>query len=135
MSIAIDELLSIIINALEDVKGQDIRVYDTSKKTSAFERVVVCSGTSNRQTKALAQSVARAVKSACKALRGIEGTETGEWVLVDCSRVVVHCMQPQIRQYYNLEELYGPEKLDMKTFMEKTAAKAAKAAKAEKPNA
>ena len=109
----INKLIYIVVDALENVKGQDIRVYDTFGKTSAFERAVLVSGTSNRQTKALASSVAKSVKEARGKVRGIEGTETGEWVLVDCGSVVVHCMQPTIRHYYNLEELYGPESLDV----------------------
>lgn len=105
----IEELLHTIVEALEDVKAQDIRIYDTHKKTSAFSRTVVCSGTSNRQTRALGASVSRAVKSAGGHVHGIEGNDTGEWVLVDCGSVVVHCMQPAMRAYYNLEELWGPE--------------------------
>ncbi len=113
----ITKLLSVIIDALEDVKAQDIRVYDTHEKTSAFERVVVATGTSNRQTRALGRSVADAVREAGEKVQGMEGTETGEWVLVDCGNVIVHCMQPAIRQYYNLEELYGPETLNIKAVM------------------
>ena len=109
----LEELLSVIVNALEDVKGQDIRVFDTADKTSAFSRTVVCSGTSNRQTRALASSVARAVKTAGGVVNGIEGADTGEWVLVDCGEVTVHCMQPAMRVYYNLEELWGPHTLEI----------------------
>lgn len=109
----IEELLSIVVEALEDVKGQDIRVFDTTDKTSAFSRTVMCSGTSNRQTRALAASVARAVKTAGGVVNGIEGGDTGEWVLVDCGEVVVHCMQPVMRSYYNLEELWGPKTVEM----------------------
>ena len=113
----ITKFLSVIVNALEDVKAQDILVYDTHEKTSAFERVVVATGTSNRQTRALGRAVADAVREAGEKVQGIEGTETGEWVLVDCGHVIVHCMQPAIRQYYNLEELYGPETLNIKAVM------------------
>lgn len=109
----LEELISVIVDALEDVKGQDIRVFDTTDKTSAFSRTVVCSGTSNRQTRALASSVARAVKTAGGTVNGIEGAETGEWVLVDCGEVTVHCMQPAMRTYYNLEELWGPHTLEI----------------------
>lgn len=108
-----DQLAAIAVAALEDVKAQDIRVFNTDEKTSAFSRVVVCSGTSNRQTRALASSVSRAVKDAGVAVNGIEGAETGEWVLVDCGSVVVHCMQPAMRAYYNLEELWGPETIQI----------------------
>ena len=101
-------VLSTIVDALEDVKGQDIRVYNTTKKTSAFSHVVICSGTSNRQTRALANSVSRALKEMGHRVHGIEGGDTGEWVLVDAGDVVVHCLQPAMRSYYNLEELWGP---------------------------
>ena len=102
-------LLKTVVDALEDVKGQNIRVYDTTKKTSAFDHVVIASGTSNRQTRALASGK----------VSGIEGTDTGEWVLVDCGSVVCHCMQPAIRQYYDLEELWGPDALDVKALFAK----------------
>lgn len=106
-----DLVLNTIVDALEDVKGQDIRVYDTTKKTSAFSRVVICSGTSNRQTRALANSVSRALKDMGRRVQGIEGSETGEWVLVDAGDIVVHCLQPAMRAYYNLEELWGPHEV------------------------
>ena len=99
-----EELLNVIVNALDDVKAKDIVVFDTTGKTSAFTRVVVCSGTSNRQTRALGMSVSRAVREAGGKVSGLEGSDTGEWVLVDCGEVVVHCMQPAMRSYYNLEE-------------------------------
>ncbi len=106
-------VLSTIVDALEDVKGQDICVYDTAKKTSAFSHVVICSGTSNRQTRALANSVSRALKEMGRRVHGIEGSETGEWVLVDAGDIVVHCLQPAMRAYYNLEELWGPHKIEV----------------------
>ena len=105
----LNELLQTIVDSLDDVKGQDIRVYDTHDKTSAFSRAVVCSGTSNRQTRALAASAARAVRKAGGHIYGIEGADSGEWVLLDCGEVTVNCLQPQMRAYYNLEELWGPE--------------------------
>lgn len=112
-------LLKTVVDALEDVKGQNIRVYDTTKKTSAFDHVVIASGTSNRQTRALASAVSKAVKATGGKVSGIEGTDTGEWVLVDCGSVVCHCMQPAIRQYYDLEELWGPDALDVKALFAK----------------
>ena len=112
-------LLKTIVDALENVKGQNICVYDTTKKTSAFDHVVIASGTSNRQTRALASAVSKAVKAAGGKVGGIEGTDTGEWVLVDCGSVVCHCMQPAIRQYYDLEELWGPDALDVKALFAK----------------
>ncbi len=114
----INELLKVIVNALEDVKARDIVVFDTADKTSAFARVVVCSGTSNRQTRALGQAVRRAVRDAGGRVSGLEGSETGEWVLVDCGEIVVHCMQPAMRSYYNLEELWGPDTVDFRTLFE-----------------
>ena len=118
-----EELLNVIVNALDDVKAKDIVVFDTTGKTSAFTRVVVCSGTSNRQTRALGMSVSRAVREAGGKVSGLEGSDTGEWVLVDCGEVVVHCMQPAMRSYYNLEELWGPESLDISAYLESLAEK------------
>ena len=109
-----EELVSLIVNALEDVKAQDIRVYDTTDKTSAFERVIVASGTSNRQTRALGLSAARAVKENGGKVSGLEGLDSGEWVLVDCGSVVCHCLQPAVRDYYNLEEIWGGKEVFMK---------------------
>ncbi len=112
-------LLKVVVDALDDVKGQDICVYDTTKKTSAFDHVVIVSGTSNRQTRALANAVEKAVKEASGKVVGVEGTETGEWVLVDCGSIVCHCMQPNIRKYYDLEELWGPDALDVNALFAK----------------
>ena len=117
-------LLKVVVDALDDVKGQDICVYDTTKKTSAFDHVVIASGTSNRQTRALANAVEKAVKEASGKVVGVEGTETGEWVLVDCGSIVCHCMQPNIRKYYDLEELWGPDALDVKALFAKAASQA-----------
>lgn len=117
-------LLKVVVDALDDVKGQDICVYDTTKKTSAFDHVVIASGTSNRQTRALASAVEKAVKEASGKVVGVEGTETGEWVLVDCGSIVCHCMQPNIRKYYDLEELWGPDALDVNALFAKAASQA-----------
>jgi ribosome-associated protein len=95
------------VDALEDVKAQDIRVFDTSPITSLFDRVVIASGTSNRQTRALAKSVHDKVREAGAPVLSIEGGDTGEWVLVDLGDVVVHIMHPAIRDYYRLEDLWG----------------------------
>ena len=103
-----------IIDGLEDVKAQNIQVFDTEHITSLFERVIVASGTSNRQTKALAASVRDAVRDAGFAKPRIEGEENGEWIIVDCGAVVAHIMQPTIRQYYNLEELWGEKPIKLK---------------------
>ena len=96
-----------IIDGLEDVKGQDIVVFDTEHLSSLFERVIIASGTSNRQTKGLASSVRDAVRDAGFAKPRIEGEENGEWIIVDCLQCVVHIMQPAIRTYYHLEEIWG----------------------------
>ncbi len=103
----IRKLQRTIVDALEAVKAQDIAVFNTEGLTSLFDRVIIASGTSNRQTRALASSVRDSVKAAGFDVRNPEGEETGEWVLVDCGAAVVHIMQPAIRAYYKLEELWG----------------------------
>lgn len=107
----IKKLQTVVIDALEDVKAQDIRVYDTVHLTSMFDRLVVASGTSNRQTKALAASVRDKVKEKGGEIVSIEGEDTGEWVLVDLGDMVVHIMQPAIRDYYRLEEIWGEKEV------------------------
>jgi ribosome-associated protein len=103
----IKKLQTLVVDALEDVKGQDIALFDTTNLTSLFDRIAVVSGTSNRQTKALAASVRDKVKEAGGDVVGLEGEDTGEWVLVDLGDMIVHIMQPAIRQYYRLEEIWG----------------------------
>ena len=103
----IKKLQTLIVDALEDVKGQDIAVFETSHLTSLFDRIAIVSGTSNRQTKALAASVRDKVKDAGGQIIGMEGEETGEWVLVDLGDMIVHIMQAPIRAYYRLEEIWG----------------------------
>ncbi len=103
----IKKLQTLVVDALEDIKGQDIQVFDTVHLTSLFDRIAVVSGTSNRQTKALAASVRDKIKDAGGDVIGIEGEDTGEWVLVDLGDMIVHIMQPAIRQYYRLEEIWG----------------------------
>jgi ribosome-associated protein len=103
----IKKLQSLVVDALEDVKGQDIVVFDTVHLTSLFDRIAIVSGTSNRQTKALAASVRDKVKDAGGDIIGIEGEDTGEWVLVDLGDMIVHIMQAPIRAYYRLEEIWG----------------------------
>ena len=110
----IRKLQRTIVDALEDVKAQDIEVFNTEELTSLFDRVIVASGTSNRQTRALASSVRDSVKAAGFDVRNPEGEETGEWVLVDCGAAVVHIMQPPIRAYYRLEELWGAKPVHLK---------------------
>lgn len=106
-------LQALIVDALEDVKAQEIRVFDTTHLTSMFDRIVVASGTSNRQTRALAMSVRDKVKSAGGTVISMEGEGTGEWVLVDLGDAVVHIMQPAIRAYYRLEELWGDKEVKL----------------------
>lgn len=102
----IDDKIKAIVTALEDIKAQDITVLDTSKLTSLFERMVIASGDSARQTKALANSVRDRMKELGEQVIGTEGEQTGEWVLVDMGDVVVHVMHPAVRAHYNLEELW-----------------------------
>ena len=103
----LNQLVATAIEALEDVKARDIKIFNTEKLTDQFERVIIASGSSNRQTRALAYAVSSAVKEAGGEVLGIEGGDTGEWVLVDLGTVVVHVLQPNVRDYYNLEELWG----------------------------
>jgi ribosome-associated protein len=109
-----------VVDALEDVKAQDIQVFNTTHLTSLFDRVIIASATSNRQTRALASSVCEKVKSLGLQLVAIEGEETGEWVLVDVGDIVVHIMQPAIRAYYHLEEVWGGKPVRMKLLPEST---------------
>jgi ribosome-associated protein len=103
-----------IVDGLEDVKAQDIVVFNTEHLSPLFERVVVASGTSNRQTKALAASVRDAVREAGFPKPRTEGEDNGEWIIVDCGAAVVHVMQPAIRQYYRLEEIWGEKPVRLK---------------------
>ena len=109
----IKKLQSLVVDALEDVKAQDIVVYDTTHLTSLFDRIAIASGTSNRQTKALAASVRDKVKENGGRILSLEGEETGEWVLVDLGDMIVHIMQPAIRAYYRLEEIWGDKEVKM----------------------
>jgi ribosome-associated protein len=110
----IRKLQRAIVDGLEDVKAQDIVVFNTEHLSPLFERVVIASGTSNRQTKALAASVRDAVRSAGFQIMRTEGEDNGEWIIVDCAAAVVHLMQPAIRQYYQLEEIWGEKPVAMK---------------------
>jgi ribosome-associated protein len=107
----IKKLQKLVVDALEDTKAQDIKMYDTTQLTSLFDRMCIASGTSNRQTKALAASVRDKVKENGGHIVGVEGDDTGEWVLVDLGDMVVHIMQPVIRAYYRLEELWGEKEV------------------------
>ncbi|MFN7573302.1 MAG: ribosome silencing factor [Betaproteobacteria bacterium] len=103
-----------VIDALEDVKAQDIKVFNTLGQSDLFDRVIVASGTSNRQTKALAWHVVEKVKAAGGRVVSVEGTDPGEWVLVDLGDIIVHVMQPAVRQYYGLEEVWGAKPVRVK---------------------
>ena len=109
----IEKLQALVIDALEDVKAADIALFDTCNLTSLFERIVIASGNSNRQTKALAASVRDKVKESGGDIISIEGEDTGEWVLVDLGDIIVHIMQPAFRNYYRLEEFWGEHPIDL----------------------
>ena len=104
-----------IVDGLEDIKAQDIRVFNTEHLSPLFERVIVATGSSNRQTKALAASVRDKVREAGFAKPRIEGEDNGEWIIVDCGPAVAHVMQPAIRQYYKLEEIWGEKPVRLKS--------------------
>ena len=123
----IKKLQTLVVDALEDVKGQDIVLFDTTHLTSLFDRIAVVSGTSNRQTKALAASVRDKVKAAGGDVVGLEGEDTGEWVLVDLGDMIVHIMQPAIRQYYRLEEIWGEKPVKLGAAKRKSTPEAAEA--------
>ena len=103
----LDKLLKTTIAALEDIKGRDIVVLDVRRMTALFDRIILASADSGRQGKALARNVQERIKATGGRVYGIEGEREGEWILVDLGPVVVHIMQPAIRKYYNLEELWG----------------------------
>ena len=102
-----EEKTQAVVSALEDVKANDINVIDTSKLSSMFERMIIASANSTRQTKALADNVVVKLKERGEKIYGREGEDSGEWILVDLGEVLVHIMQPAIRDYYNLEELWS----------------------------
>ena len=102
----------LVICALEDIKAHDIQAIDVRKITSLFDWIIVASGDSARQAKALARHVRDSLKEAGSVIVGTEGEDSGEWILVDAGDVVAHVMQPAVRQYYNLEELWGEGKFD-----------------------
>ena len=121
----VSKLQRAIVDGLEDIKAQDIQVFDTEHLSSLFERVIVASGTSNRQTKAIAASVRDKVRAAGFPKPRIEGEDNGEWIIVDCGAAVAHIMQPTIRQYYRLEELWGEKPVRLKLGAAKPAAPSA----------
>lgn len=104
-----------VVEALEDVKGRDIVVYNTARMPSMFERVVIASGDSNRQVRALADRVQERIRELGSRVYGVEGEKSGDWVLVDLGDVVVHIMHPAVREFYNLEEVWGGKTVRMKS--------------------
>ena len=118
------KLQRVIVDALEDVKAQDIRVFDTSGLSDLFDRVVIATGSSNRQTRSLARSVQADVEANGGEVISIEGLETGEWVLVDCGDVIVHILQPMLRAYYQLEGMWGAKPVRVKLAATKKLVKA-----------
>ena len=123
----VSKLQRAIVDGMEDVKAQDIQVFDTEHLSPLFERIIVASGTSNRQTRAIAASVRDKVRDAGFPKPRMEGEENGEWIIVDCGAAVAHIMQPTIRQYYRLEELWGDTPVRLKIGAPKPAAASAEA--------
>ena len=104
----LDKLQQVAVAALEDIKARDIEVIDVRPQTTLYDTMVIASAESNRQVKALASHVRDKLKEAGAPILGVEGEDVGEWVLVDAGDIVVHVMQPAVRAYYNLEELWAP---------------------------
>ena len=103
-----DKLQQVAVAALEDIKARDIAVFDVRQQTSLYDTLIIASADSNRQVRALANHVRDELKDAGATILGVEGEQAGEWVLVDAGDIVVHVMQPAVRAYYNLEELWAP---------------------------
>ena len=104
----ISQLVNATVAALEDIKARDIVVLDVRRMTAMFDKIVIASADSSRQGRALANNVQEKLKALGAKIHGVEGTQSGEWILVDLGQIVVHIMQPTIRKYYNLEELWAP---------------------------
>lgn len=120
----------VVVEALEDVKGYDIQVFNTARLPSMFERVVIATGDSNRQVKALADRVQERIREQGGRVYGVEGEKGGEWVLVDLGDVVVHLMHPTVRDFYNLEEIWGGKPVRLTRKAPKAKKKARPRAKA-----
>jgi len=104
----LDKLVKTTVDAIDDIKGRDVKVLDVRKLTSLFDKIVIASAESTRQAKAMSNNVQEKVKAQGAKVYGVEGEQVGEWVLVDLGAVIVHIMQPAVRQHYNLEELWTP---------------------------
>jgi ribosome-associated protein len=109
------KLQQVAVAALEDIKARDITTFDVRQQTSLYDTLVIASADSSRQVKALANHVRDKLKEAGATILGVEGEQTGEWVLVDAGDIVVHVMQPAVRAYYNLEELWAPANYKRRT--------------------
>lgn len=103
-----EELKNLVIRALEEIKAVDIRVLDVGRLTTVTDYMVIASGTSDRQIRALADNVVKVVKEKGVQPLGLEGQQESEWVLVDLGDVIVHIMNPSTRAYYQLEKLWLP---------------------------
>ena len=123
----------LVVEALEDVKGYDIQVFNTARLPSMFERVVIATGTSNTQVRALAERVQERVREQGSRVYGVEGESSGEWVLVDLGDVVVHIMHPTVREFYNLEEIWGGKPVRKKSEPKAPKKKAKAKARAKAP--
>ena len=123
----------LVVEALEDVKGYDIQVFNTARLPSMFERVVIATGTSNTQVRALADRVQERVREQGSRVYGVEGESSGEWVLVDLGDVVVHIMHPAVREFYNLEEIWGGKPVRKKSEIKPAKKKAKAKARAKAP--
>ena len=123
----------VVVEALEDVKGYDIQVFNTARLPSMFERVVIATGTSNTQVRALAERVQERILEQGSRVYGVEGESSGEWVLVDLGDVVVHIMHPTVREFYNLEEIWGGKTVRMKVETKAPKKKAKAKARAQAP--
>ena len=119
----------LVVEALEDIKGKDIQVYNTERMPSMFERVVIASGDSNRQVRSLADNVQKKIRENGSKVYGVEGESSGEWVLVDLGDVVVHIRHPTVREFYNLEEVWGGKPVRLKQAAAKKKPARAKASR------
>jgi len=127
------KLVKTVVAALEEIKARDIEVLNVTKMTDLFDRMIIASGDSTRQTKAIANNVQVKVKGAGGTVYGMEGEETGEWVLVDLGDVLVHVMQPAVRAHYSLEELWTAAKKIDKTTVDASTSKTGAAPRIAKP--